>query len=191
MNPAVTNIAIMLIGMQVAKKLDFENPDVLFYTRAFYAACQVLTFLIYMVIRFKIEQKNDLTTIKYVEPANPMSGAEARAVVTTVKEYDLQNVNGLIKGIFTGLAMMGFMHLYMGYTNPLVMQSVSSLKSALESNMAKIHLYGTPATGDLKRPFKAAPGLMEMLSGAAGGVQTDKASVDSAEVSGAGGIKQD
>ncbi|EDK47186.1 phosphate transporter (Pho88) [Lodderomyces elongisporus] len=191
MNPAVTNIAIMLIGMQVAKKLDFEDPNVLFYTRAFYIACQVSTFLIYLFIRLQVDKKNDLTTIKYVEPANPMAGTEARAVVTTVKEYDMQQINSLIKGIFTGLAMMGFMHLYMGYTNPLVMQSVSSLKSALESNMAKIHLYGTPATGDLKRPFKSAPGLMEMLTGAAGGVQTDKASVESAEVSGAGGIKQD
>merc|ERR1712080_381559 len=135
--------------------------------------------------------KRDLTTIKYVEPANPMSGeTEPRAVVTTVKEYDLQQVNSQVKGIFTGLAMMGFMHLYMKYTNPLIMQSVSGVKSALESNIVKIHLYGSPATGDLKRPFKTAPGFMEMLTGGAG-VQTDKASVESAEVSGAGGIKQD
>ncbi|KAI5959295.1 PHO88 [Candida pseudojiufengensis] len=191
MNPAFTNIAIMLVGMQVAKKLDFENPDVLFYTRAFYIACQVLTFLIYFIVRFKINSKNDLTTIKYVEPPNPMSGqTEPRAVVTTVKEYDLQQVNSQIKGIFTGLAMMGFMHIYMQYTNPLVMQSVSGIKSALESNIVKIHLYGTPATGDLKRPFKSAPGFLEALTGGAG-VQTDKASVENAEVSGAGGIKQD
>lgn len=151
MNPAVTNIAIMLIGMQVAKKLDLEDPTVLFYTRAFYISCQVITFLVYFIVRLKINQKNDLTTIKYVEPANPMSGeTEPRAVVTTVKEYDLQQVNGQVKGIFTGLAMMGFMHLYMKYTNPLIMQSVSGVKSALESNIVKIHLYGSPATGDLK-----------------------------------------
>ena len=191
MNPAVTNIAIMLIGMQVAKKLDLEDPTILFYVRAFYISCQVITFLVYFIVRFKINQKNDLTTIKYVEPANPMSGeTEPRAVVTTVKEYDLQQVNSQVKGIFTGLAMMGFMHLYMKYTNPLIMQSVSGVKSALESNIVKIHLYGSPATGDLKRPFKTAPGFMEMLTGGAG-VQTDKASVESAEVSGAGGIKQD
>ncbi|KAI3406892.1 PHO88 [Candida oxycetoniae] len=192
MNPAVSNIALMLIGMQVAKKLDFEDSNVLFYTRAFYIGCQLATFLTYMFIKFKIDQKNDLTTLKYVEPANAMSGTEARAVVTTVKEYDLQQVNQLIKGIFTGLAMMGFMHLYMGYTNPLILQSVSGLKGALESNMAKIHLYGKEANGDLKRPFKSAPGLMEMLTGGAtSGVQSDKASVESAEVSGSGGVKLD
>jgi hypothetical protein len=191
MNPAVSNIVIMLVMMQVAKKLDFENPDVLFYTRAAYITCQVLALLVYFIVRVKINSKNDLTTLKYVEPANPMSGqTEPRAVVTTVKEYDLQQVNTQVKGIFTGLAMMGFMHIYMKYTNPLVMQSISSLKGALESNIVKIHLFGTPASGDLKRPFKAAPGFLEALTGA-GGVQTDKASVESAEVAGAGGIKQD
>ena len=147
--------------------------------------------LIYFLVRYKINAKNDLTTLKYVEPANPMSGqTEPRAVVTTVKEYDLQQVNQQIKGIFTGLAMMSFMHLYMKYTNPLFMQSISSLKSALESNIVKIHLFGVPASGDLKRPFKSAPGFLEALTGA-GGVQTDKASVESAETAGAGGIKQD
>ncbi|EER30515.1 inorganic phosphate transporter PHO88 [Candida tropicalis MYA-3404] len=191
MNPAVSNIVIMLVMMQVAKKLDFEDPDVLFYARAAYITCQVLAFLVYFFVRAKINAKNDLTTLKYVEPANPMSGqTEPRAIVTTVKEYDLQQVNQQIKGMFTGLAMMGFMHIYMKYTNPLVMQSISSLKGALESNIVKIHLFGTPATGDLKRPFKAAPGFLEALTGA-GGVQTDKASVEAAEVAGAGGIKQD
>ncbi|KGQ80673.1 hypothetical protein MG1_06293 [Candida albicans GC75] len=191
MNPAVSNIVIMLVLMQVAKKLDFEDPTILFYTRAAYLGCQALTFLIYFLVRYKINAKNDLTTLKYVEPANPMSGqTEPRAVVTAVKEYDLQQVNQQIKGIFTGLAMMSFMHLYMKYTNPLFMQSISSLKSALESNIVKIHLFGVPASGDLKRPFKSAPGFLEALTGA-GGVQTDKASVESAETAGAGGIKQD
>ncbi|EMG49291.1 PHO88 SRP-independent targeting protein 3 [Candida maltosa Xu316] len=191
MNPAVSNIVIMLVMMQVAKKLDFEDPDVLFYTRVGYISCQVLAFLVYFIVRAKINAKNDLTTLKYVEPANPLSGqSEPKAVVTTVKEYDLNQVNQQIKGVFTGLAMMGFMHLYMKYTNPLLMQSISSLKSALESNIVKIHLFGTPATGDLKRPFKAAPGFLEALTGGAG-VQTDKASVESAETAGAGGIKQD
>ncbi|CAI5756244.1 unnamed protein product [Candida verbasci] len=192
MNSAVSNIILMLVMMQVAKKLNFEDPTILLYTRIFYISCQVATFLVFAIVRFRINSKNDLTTIKYVEPANPMSGqTEPRAVVTTVKEYDLQQVNSQIKGIFTSLAMMGFMHLYMKYTNPLVMQSVSGIKSALESNIVKIHLFGTPATGDLKRPFKQAPGILESLTGAAGGLQTDKQSVENAETAGAGGIKQD
>ncbi|KAG7666153.1 PHO88 [[Candida] subhashii] len=192
MNPAVTNIMLMLVMMQVSKRINFEDPDILFYTRAGYITCQVLALTIYFIVRAKINAKNDLTTLKYVEPANPLQGeSEPKAVVTTVKEYDLQQVNSAMKSVFTGMAMMGFMHIYMKYTNPLLMQSISTIKSALETNIVKIHLYGTPATGDLKRPFKAAPGIMDALTGGAGGVKTDKQSIETAEVSGAGGIKED
>lgn len=192
MNPAVTNLGLMMVMMQVSRRIDLENPDILFYVRVGYVACQLAVFAICMFVKFQINKKNDLTTLKYVEPSNPMGGAsEPKAVVTTVKEYDLKQIDSQIKSIFTSLAMMGFMHLYMKYTNPLVMQSVSSVKSALETNIVKIHLWGTPASGDLKRPFKAAPGIFLALLGAGSEIKTDKASIDAAEVSGAGGIKED
>lgn len=181
----------MLVMMQVSRKLDLENPDILFYVRVAYLSCQAIALLVYLYTKAKINSKNDLTTMKYVEPANPMSGeTESKVVVTTVKEYDLKQVDSLIKSVFTSLAMMGFMHVYMKYTNPLVMQSVSSVKSALEANIVKIHLFGTPASGDLKRPFKAAPGFLQALTGAPE-VKSDKAAVESAEISGAGGIKEE
>lgn len=193
LNPAMSNIAVMLIMMQVSRNIDMENPDILFYVRVVYGTMQALTMGVYLFTKMKISAKNDMTTLKYVQPANTMAGeTEPKAVVTTVKEYDLQQVDTQIKGVFQALAMMGFMHLYMKYTNPLVMQSISGIKGALESNIMQIHLFGTPATGDLKRPFKQAPGLMAALTGAgAGDVKTDKASVESAEISGSGGIKED
>ena len=191
MNPAVSNLVVMLVMMQLARKINFEDPDILFYVRVGYLSCQAIAFLIYLITRAKINAKNDLTTLKYVEPANPLGGAATeKAVVTTVKDYDLQQVNAQIKSIFTSMAMMGFMHIYMKYTNPLFMQSVTAVKSACEANIVKIHLFGTPASGDLKRPFKAAPCFMQALSGAQD-IKTDKHSVEAAEVSGTGGIKED
>mmetsp|Transcript_3418 Transcript_3418/g.3324 ORF Transcript_3418/g.3324 Transcript_3418/m.3324 type:complete len:193 (-) Transcript_3418:82-660(-) len=192
MNPAITNLGVMLVMMQVSRRLDLEDPDILFYVRAAYLSCQAIALAIYAITRAKITAKNDLTTLKYVEPANTMAGeTEPKAVVTTVREYDLKQVNSQIRSVFTSLAMMGFMHIYMKYTNPLVMQSISSVKSALEANIVKIHLFGTPASGDLKRPFKAAPGFLQALSGAQQDVKTDKHSIETAEISGAGGIKED
>ena len=153
MNPAITNLGVMLVMMQVSRRLDLEDPTILFYVRVAYLSCQAIALAVYAITRAKINAKNDLTTLKYVEPANAMAGeTEPKAVVTTVKEYDLKQINSQIKSVFTSLAMMGFMHVYMKYTNPLVMQSVSSVKSALEANIVKIHLFGTPASGDLKRP---------------------------------------
>ena len=47
----------------------------------------------------------------------------------------------------------------MKYTQPLFIQSIMTLKGLLESKPAKLHLFGSPAVGDLKRPFAAAPSM--------------------------------
>lgn len=82
------------------------------------------------------------------------------------------------------------MHLYFKYTNPLLIQSIIPLKGAFEGNEIKIHLFGTPANGDLKRPFKAPAGLMSSLQGGAAPVQ-DKKTIAAAEKSGRGGVKDE
>ncbi|AOA64894.1 Putative phosphate transport protein [Komagataella phaffii CBS 7435] len=189
MNPAVSNIVLSLVMMQVSRQLDFENESVVFYVRAAYVTTTLIVLGTYLFVRLKIQSKNDLTTLKYVEPANPLSGqSEEQLQITTVKDYDLKQANSAIRSVFTGVAMMGFMHLYMKFTNPLVMQSVSPLKSLFENKIIQIHLLNKPAVGDLKRPFKAAPGLFGQ---GATDIKTDKQSIDKAEVSGRGGLKEE
>jgi hypothetical protein len=82
--------------------------------------------------------------------------------------------------------MMAFMHLYMKYTNPLLIQSILPFKSALEQNIVQIHVFGKPAAGDLKRPFKVAS-----MFGSTGGAATDKKSIAEAEKAGTGGVKEE
>ena len=55
---------------------------------------------------------------------------------------------------------MGFMHLYMKYTQPLFIQGILPLKGLYDSKILLIHLLGKPATGDLKRPFAVPAGFM-------------------------------
>jgi hypothetical protein len=50
-----------------------------------------------------------------------------------------------------------------------------TLKGVLESNPAKLHLWGKKAEGDLARPFKTAGGFLEGITGKAQGPQTDAA----------------
>jgi len=131
----------------------------------------------------------DLTTLKYVEPAPMGSSEEPKLVTTTVHAYDLAQVKTMLRSQMMGVAMMGVMHFYFHYTNPLLIQSIIPLKGAFESNMTKIHLFGQPATGELKRPFKQAAGLMSGLSG--GAAQSDRAAVEAAEKAGRGGVKEE
>ena len=117
------------------------------------------------------------------------SSEEPKLVTTTVHAYDLAQVKTMLRSQMMGVAMMGVMHFYFHYTNPLLIQSIIPLKGAFESNMTKIHLFGQPATGELKRPFKQAAGLMSGLSG--GAAQSDRAAVEAAEKAGRGGVKEE
>ena len=131
----------------------------------------------------------DLNTLKYVEPPPMGSAEEGKLITTTVHSYDRQQLRGMYKSLLMGVGMMGVMHLYMKYTNPLLVQSIIPLKGAFEGNLTKIHIMGQPAIGDLKRPWKAAGGLMGM--GGAGDPKADKKSIEQAEKAGSGGVKDE
>lgn len=40
-------------------------------------------------------------------------------MTTTVRDYDLTETSKAMKGLFTGIAFMAFLHLYMGYIPPV------------------------------------------------------------------------
>ncbi|EYE90709.1 PHO88 family protein [Aspergillus ruber CBS 135680] len=179
-------MAVILVMMQLAKKIPFENPEILMLVRGLYVLSNLIILSIYLFTQKKINTKKDMTTLKYVEPAPMGSSEEPRPVTTTNMDYDKTQLRQLIKSQLMGVGMMGVMHLYFKYTNPLLIQSIIPLKSALESNLVKIHIFGKPATGDLQRPFKAGNSFMNQ-----GQVKSDKASVEQAEKNYRGGVKEE
>ncbi|KAL2109063.1 hypothetical protein VUR80DRAFT_3009 [Thermomyces stellatus] len=187
--PAVLNLGVVLGVMQIAKRVPFDNPDVLNGVRAMYLVSNLIILAIYYTIHSKINKKKDMTTLKYVEPAPMGSTEEPKLVTTTINAYDNQQLRNLVRAQVMGVGMMAFMHLYMKYTNPLIVQSIIPVKSALESNLAKIYIWGKPASGDLKRPFKTGGGLMAGLQG--GPAQSDRKAVEEAERAGRGGAKEE
>ncbi|KAL0940246.1 phosphate transporter [Colletotrichum truncatum] len=179
-----------MLGMvQVSRKVPFEDPNVLNLCRAGYIASNILIAILYLYVQAQINKKKDMTTLKYVEPAPMGSTEEGKLVTTTIHAYDSTQLRAAFRSQAMGIAMMAFMHLYMKYTNPLLIQSIIPLKSAFESNLVKIHVFGQPASGDLKRPFKAPAGLMQGLQG--GATQSDKKAVEAAERAGRGGAKEE
>jgi len=177
MNAQLANLGISLAAMQLARKIPFEDPEVLLYVRIAYVSVQLLVLGTYYYVSSKIKQKNDLTVLKYVEPKNPMNPDTSGGVVSiTVREYDLQEVSKAIKAVLMGVAMMAVMHGYLKYTQPLFIQALMGLKGVYDSNEVAIHLLGKKAEGDLKRPFKSPPGMF-----GATGPNTDAAAIKEAE----------
>ncbi|KAK0723281.1 inorganic phosphate transporter Pho88 [Lasiosphaeria miniovina] len=189
LSPQITNLVIILGVMQISKKIPFEDPFVLNACRAAYILSNLIILGIYLYMKTVVDKKKDLTTLKYVEPAPMGSSEEGKLVTTTVHAYDVGQLKNLMRSQLMGVGMMGVMHIYFGYTNPLVIQSIIPLKGAFESNMTKIHLFGQPAVGDLKRPFKQPAGFMSGLQ--SGPAQSDKKTVEAAERAGHGGVKEE
>ncbi|KAI0598670.1 inorganic phosphate transporter [Biscogniauxia sp. FL1348] len=189
LSPQITNLVIILGMTQVSKRIPFDDPNVLNGVRAMYIISNLIIAGIYLYVQMQINKKKDMTTLKYVEPAPMGSSEEGKLVTTTVHAYDSQQVKTLFRSQLMGIGMMGVMHLYMKYTNPLLIQSIIPLKGAFEGNLVKIHLFGKPASGDLKRPFKQAAGLMSGLQ--SGPAQSDKKAVEAAERAGRGGVKDE
>ncbi|EHK48817.1 hypothetical protein TRIATDRAFT_298139 [Trichoderma atroviride IMI 206040] len=190
-SPQITNLMIILGMMQVTKKIPFEDENVLNIVRAVYIGSNLIIAGIYFYIQLQINKKKDMTTLKYVEPAPMGSSEEGKLVTTTICAYDLNQLRQAWRGQLMGVAMMSFMHLYMKYTNPLVIQSIIPVKSVIESNLFKIHVLGHAASGDLKRPFKQAQGFMSAMQQGGGSVQSDKKAVEAAEKAGRGGAKEE
>ncbi|KAF8340374.1 uncharacterized protein EI90DRAFT_3143840 [Cantharellus anzutake] len=178
MNPAVSNLMFSLGAMQVARKIPMDDLQVLNYVRAGYAVVQLFVIGIYFYVSSIIKKKNDLAVLKYVEPSPQFSQEPPKVVQTTVKDYDLTEVSKALRGVYMGIAMLAFMHLYLKYTQPLFIQAVMGLKNLFEAKELAIHLFGKKADGDLKRPFKAGPGLFGME---APGPSTDPAAIKAAE----------
>lgn len=118
------------------------------------------------------------------------SAEEGKLVTTTVHAYDLQQLRSMFKSQLMGVGMMAVMHIYFKYTNPLLIQSIIPLKGAFEGNLVKIHVLGQAASGELKRPFKAAGGFMGAMQGG-GDIKVDKKSIEAAEKAGRGGAKEE
>ncbi|KAL9932227.1 hypothetical protein V8E36_008999 [Tilletia maclaganii] len=168
MNAALGNVAIMLGANQLVKRIPFdEHPEYVNYARIAYISAQLLCLLVFYICSIRIKRANDLTVLKYVEPKNPMSQEPGELITTTHRDYDLADVRKAMRGIVMGMLMVGVMHGYLKYTNPLVIQSILPIKNALESKQALLWIWNQPATGDLKRPFKVANSLFGAAAPAA------------------------
>jgi len=176
MNAGTQGLLFSLGAMQVARKIDFKDPDVLNYVRIAYVTAQVIMLALYGYVSYTIRRKNDQTVLRYVEPTGTFSTGPGKLIDIPVRDYDLSEMGKLLRSVYMGIAMMGVMHLYFKFTQPLFVQTIMTLKALYEAKLIWIHVLGKPAEGDLKRPFQS-PGMF----GVSDGPQTDPASIAEAE----------
>ncbi|CAM0136970.1 phosphate transporter (Pho88) [Umbelopsis sp. WA50703] len=181
LNHPLFNVASFLILGQLAKRLNLDNPDNLFYARATYVFAQATVIGLAYWLMSVVDKKNDTTTLRYVKPAaQEWDGTKGQEelVNTTNKDYDIAEIKKSITQTLTGLGIIGFLHLQFKFTQPLVIQSILVFKTFFLSKEALLHVWGEPAVGDLRRPFKNDSPFGGMMGGQP---LTDKASIKRAE----------
>ncbi|KAI8885876.1 hypothetical protein K501DRAFT_178950 [Backusella circina FSU 941] len=158
--------------MQLAKKIDWEDPNVLTFARIGYFGAQLLVVgLSYGLIAF-INKKNDTTVLTYENPAKPSLSGETstpQTITTTIRDYDVDQMNQFIKSTLTSVVIISIMHFKFHFTQPLLMQSIMPIKNLLAHKEALIHLWGDAPEGNLARPFVADNPLSAITSMFGGG----------------------
>ncbi|KAF8950161.1 hypothetical protein BGZ52_003472 [Haplosporangium bisporale] len=148
-------MALVMGSMQITNRLDLEDTKTKQIILGCYVTAQLLVLAISYIIQRRILSKKDTTVLKYMDQPKPMSGEQPKLITTTNMTYDLEQNAQAQKQALIGLGLMVFLHFQFGVIRPLVVQSILPVKNALQSKFAQVHLFGKPAEGDLRRPWKA------------------------------------
>ncbi|KAF9189387.1 hypothetical protein BGZ50_000830 [Haplosporangium sp. Z 11] len=181
MNSQIMNMALVMGSMQITNRLDLEDTKTKQLILGAYISAQVIVLSISYIIKRRILSKKDTTVLKYLDQPKPMSGEEPKLVTTTNMAYDLEQNAQAQKQALIGLALMVFLHFQFGVIRPLVVQSILPIKNALQSKFAQVHLFGKPAEGDLKRPWKADNPFAALTGAEPQSEAAEKAAIKKAE----------
>lgn len=199
----------MLTLMILSRFIDFENEKIKLCVRFLYFTSMISSISIYIFTYFKIAKLNDLTLLKYITTDNSIFSNNAmnngsgskneKLVVTTIRDYDLDQIKSSLKSSVNNLAIMMITHFFMGYTQPLFMQFINPLKNCYQDKIINIHWFLNGGfenkfvsskidVVEYKRPFKTETVFGQSVGGA---IKMDKKNIELFEKMGNGGVKMD
>lgn len=175
----------IIFGLQ-ALKLDYADPAVLLAFRAIFAVSVAIFLGLCFFLQTKIKAKKATLDAQRVTYEKPMgmsqkmaamneqaqlkaSGQDVPAakdtitVTETVFEYDLSQLKELAKSGLISYAMSAAIHAYGGYTQPIILTAILSLRRFTKSPLFSLHILNQDSVGELARPFKAEPSMLASL----------------------------
>lgn len=147
------------------------DPKIITILRISYGASQILSILVLLFLRMKINkanQKNQFVEVE--EPAKPFSDEynipqlqvnldyyfrQPTKKKMSVLEYDLAEVGKQMQQTLVSAGILVAIHSYFGYVQPLFLQSILPWKNLLTLPVVRVHLFGAKPVDDLARPWKA------------------------------------
>eukprot|EP00026_Physarum_polycephalum_P017157 Phypoly_transcript_18283.p1 GENE.Phypoly_transcript_18283~~Phypoly_transcript_18283.p1 ORF type:complete len:218 (-),score=37.35 Phypoly_transcript_18283:73-726(-) len=156
LSPQLTTALLVLGTIQLSRQFNLEDPTTINYVRIFYAVSQLAVVGILFFIKTKIEASQDKGTIEVDTAApsfsNPNPSGEKKKM--TIKEYDLSEWSAQLKQTLIPLALIVGLHLYIGFVQPLIIQSIIPLKALYSTPLFQVYILGKKTEGTLVRPWK-------------------------------------
>ncbi|KDO32314.1 hypothetical protein SPRG_02793 [Saprolegnia parasitica CBS 223.65] len=135
---------IMLPMMFLMGKIDFENELILNGARACFLVCQVVSLLLGLYAKSKVEAKKDTTKIFVPTPKSPLDTSTENSPLTETTYYDheLAKAKEFIQQTAIGAAISSFIHLKFGVNQVVVIQSVMIPLNLYDNVILKKHIFG-------------------------------------------------
>jgi hypothetical protein len=145
----------MLPMLFAMKEIDFNDTQNVFILRVVFAAVQVVLFSSLILILTRIRSCRDHSQLQVPVQSNfGESQPEGKTEVTTVEEYDMQQLRQLSLKVIVGGGIATFIHMKWGIIPPLFMQCAANPILMYNSQLCKIHIFGQNVEGPLQRPWK-------------------------------------
>uniref|UniRef100_K3X3L4 Uncharacterized protein n=1 Tax=Globisporangium ultimum (strain ATCC 200006 / CBS 805.95 / DAOM BR144) TaxID=431595 RepID=K3X3L4_GLOUD len=181
---------VMLPMMFLMGKIDFENSAILNSARAAFLLCQVVSLLLGLYIKKKIEEKNDTRKIYVPGPKSPFDPTPNYDDVTetTYVTHELTKVNEFIKQTCIGAAISSFIHFKMGVNHVVLIQAVMTPMNLWDNQLVKAYvlgrqtgrMWGERIEGETNEEAAIANGITP--DGAAADAQPAKSSVKTVDL---------
>lgn len=156
MNQQITTALLVLGVVQLSRKLDLEDPSTINAVRIAYGVSQLLLLAVLYFIKTKIDATPNRTIIEFDDstPSFTQPATQGPKKRMTIQEYDLTEWQNQFKQTLIPLGLIMALHLYGGFTQPLIIQTLLPWKALYSTPLLQIYLLGKPAEGSNARPFK-------------------------------------
>ncbi|RHY30635.1 hypothetical protein DYB32_007378 [Aphanomyces invadans] len=135
---------VMLPMMYFMGKIDFENAWILNSARASFFMMQILSLLLGLWAKSKIEAKPDNRKIYVPTPKSPLDTSTENSPLTetTYFAHELAKSKEFIQQTLIGACISSFIHIQFGVNQVVVIQSVMVPLNLYDNALLKKHIFG-------------------------------------------------
>ncbi|EGC32272.1 hypothetical protein DICPUDRAFT_92631 [Dictyostelium purpureum] len=151
----MTDMAITFGSLFLIQKIDFTNPQNVFYAQCAFGVIQATILLAYLYIFNSIKSKPNNTVVRVpVNPPSMFSKPDPNEPTSeqTASEYDLAQLKKSVTQSLVTIGITAFLFFKMGIIQPIAMQSIMAPQNFIKNKLFKIYVLGQDES-NFKRPW--------------------------------------